>query len=77
MKLHPMCGHQGCVWCQGQVERAGADERAAIVAYFRRKANARYPTEAGEHRMSPAARGLLLLLADRIETGDHMKVEGE
>ena len=62
---------------RAEVERARADERAAIVAYFRRKANARYPTEAGEHRRSPAARGVLLLAADRIESGDHLKVEEE
>jgi hypothetical protein len=66
---------------RAEVERARAAERAAeraaIVAYLRESANAPHPIEAGERLLSPAARGLLLLLADRIETGDHMKVEGE
>lgn len=72
MKLHPVCGHEGCVWCQGQVERARADERAAIVAYLRERANAPHPIMAGERLLSPAARGLLWLMADHIETGEHL-----
>jgi hypothetical protein len=56
-------------------QRARAEERAAIVAWLRERANARHPTEAGERLLSPAGRGLLLLVADRIETGDHLKVK--
>ncbi len=114
MKLHPMCAHEGCVWCQGElvrlrvlgpdtearitveareiatdmlkpvvdswraeVERARERERAAIVAYLRERANAPHPTEAGERLLSPAGRGLLLLIADCIERGEHLKVEEE
>jgi hypothetical protein len=50
-------------------------ERAAIVAYLRERANAPHPTEAGERLLSPAGRGLLLLMADRIERGEHLKGE--
>lgn len=56
--------------------KAHAAERAAIVAYLRRRANAD-ETRQGLPVMSAAGRGLLLLMADRIERGDHFQVEGE
>jgi hypothetical protein len=65
---------------RAEVERARANERAAIVAYIRGRAGygpVADAIERGEHMLSPADRGLLLLMADRIESGDHLKVEGE
>ena len=59
-----------------EVERARADERAAIVAYLRGRAGygpVADAIERGEHMLSPAGRGLLLLVADRIERGDHLE----
>lgn len=53
---------------------ATAQERAAIVAYLRERANAD-ETRQGLPVMSPAGRGLLLLMADRIERDAHHDVE--
>jgi hypothetical protein len=50
-------------------------ERAAIVAYLRERASAPHPTEAGERLLSPVSRGLLRLMADRIERGEHIADE--
>ena len=47
-------------------------ERAAIVEYLRERANAEHPIEKGVPSLSPAGRGLLLLMADRIERGEHL-----
>lgn len=46
-------------------------ERAAIVAYLRARANAPHPIERGAPALSAPSRGLLLLMADRIERGEH------
>lgn len=53
---------------------ATAQECAAIVAYLRERANAD-ETRQGLPVMSPAGRGLLLLMADRIERGAHHDLE--
>jgi hypothetical protein len=52
-------------------------ERDSIVAYLRARANAEHPIERGVPSLSPAGRGLLLLMADRIELGEHLKQEDE
>ena len=52
-------------------EQAKEDERAAVVAYLRERADAPHPIERGAPALSPAGRGLLLLMADRIERGEH------
>ena len=52
-------------------------ERDSIVAYLRARANAEHPIERGIPSLSPAGRGLLLLMADRIELGEHLKQEDE
>jgi hypothetical protein len=52
--------------------QARADERAAVVAWLRDRANAPHPTERGVPSLSPAGRGLLNLMADRIEAGEHI-----
>jgi hypothetical protein len=81
---NPVCLEKGCQLQAYQtfpsvsvkyVPVAVPDERKAIVAYLRERANAPHPIEAGKRLLSPAGRGLLLLVADRIETGDHLKVE--
>lgn len=59
---------------KAEAERARQRERAAIVAYLRERANAD-ETRQGLPVMSPAGRGLLLLMADRIERGAHYDVE--
>lgn len=46
-------------------------ERDAIVAFLRARANASHPIERGAPSLSPAGRGLLLLMADAIERQDH------
>jgi hypothetical protein len=51
-------------------------ERAAVVAYLRKQANAPHPIERGVPSLSPAGRGLLLFHADRIERGEHRREEG-
>lgn len=48
-------------------------ERAAIVAFLRERANASHPIERGVPSLSPAGRGLLLLMADVIERGHHLE----
>lgn len=53
---------------------ATEQERAAIVAYLCQRANAG-ETRQGLPVMSPAGRGLLLLMADRIERGAHHGIE--
>jgi hypothetical protein len=50
-------------------------ERDSIVAYLRARANADHPIF--DKPLSPAGRGLLLLMADRIELGEHLKQEDE
>jgi len=50
-------------------------ERAAVVAYLRKQANAPHPIERGVPSLSPAGRGLLLFHADAIERGEHRKEE--
>ena len=57
------------------LENAAHEERAAVVAYFRKQANAPHPIERGVPSLSPAGRGLLLLHADRIERGEHRREE--
>lgn len=52
-------------------------ERDSIVAYLRARANAEHPIERGVPSLSPAGRGLLLLMADQIELGEHLKQEDE
>jgi hypothetical protein len=52
-------------------------ERATVVAYLRARANAPHPIERGIPSLSPAGRGLLLLMADQIEKGEHLKQENE
>ena len=52
-------------------------ERDSIVAYLRARANAEHPIERGIPSLSPAGRGLLLLMADQIELGEHLKQEDE
>lgn len=54
-----------------------ASERRAVVAYLRERANARHPTERGVPSLSPAGRGLINLMADRIERGEHIVSEEE
>ena len=56
-------------------EQAKEGERAAVVAYLRGCADAPHPTERGIPSLSPAGRGLLLLMADRIERGEHIADE--
>ena len=58
-------------------EQAKENERAAVVAYLRARANAPHPTEAGEPLLSAHSRGLLRLMADRIERGQHIINEEE
>lgn len=79
----PVCGGQcGPFICTqnvdrseiSEVERAREQERAAIVAYLRERANADEMRQ-GVPVMSPAGRGLLLLMADRIEREEHLKGE--
>jgi hypothetical protein len=50
-----------------EVER----ERARVVAFLRARANAEHPVERGVQALSPAGQGLLLLMASRIEAGEH------
>lgn len=60
---------------RAEVERARAEERAAIVAYLRGRAGygpVADAIEQGEHLLSPASRGLVWLMADWIETGEHL-----
>ncbi len=53
------------------LRREGAEqERARIVAFIRREANDMHPIETAEYNLSPAGRGLLLLMADQIERGE-------
>ena len=52
-------------------QRSRSAERAAIVAWLRERANAPHPIERGVPSLSPAGRGLLLLMADRIERSEH------
>ena len=56
-------------------EQAKEDERAAIVAYLRERADAPHPTERGAPSLSAPSRGLLHLMADRIERGEHIADE--
>jgi hypothetical protein len=58
-----------------EVERLRG-ERAAVVAYLRKQANAPHPIERGVPSLSPAGRGLLLFHADRFERGEHRREEG-
>ena len=51
--------------------RAVEAERAAVVKWLRESANA--VGSDGGRVLSPAGRGLLLLHADEIERGDHIK----
>lgn len=48
---------------------AAVGERAAAAAYLRAVADAPHPVEEGAPNLSPAGRGLLLWVADRIEAG--------
>lgn len=48
-------------------------ERDCIVAFLRSRANAPHPIERGVPSLSPAGRGLLLLMADKIERGEHLE----
>lgn len=82
---NPVCLEKGCQLQAYQtfpsvsvkyVPVAVPDERKAIVAYLRERANAD-ETRQGLPVMSPAGRGLLLLMADRIERGEHIKLEGK
>ena len=57
------------------LENAAHEERAAVVAYLRKQANAPHPIERGVPSLSPAGRGLLLLHADRFERGEHRREE--
>lgn len=57
-------------------EGVAEGERRATV-YLRERANAEHPIERGVPSLSPAGRGLLLLHADRIERGEHLKKEEE
>lgn len=59
---------------RAEVERMRERERAAIVAYLRERANAD-ETRQGMPVMSPAGRGLLVLMAERIERGAHHDIE--
>ena len=81
---NPVCLEKGCQLQAYQtfpsvsvkyVPVAVPDERKAIVKWLRERANAPHPIEAGERLLSPAGRGLLLLMADRIERGEHLKGE--
>jgi hypothetical protein len=58
-------------------EQATENERAAVVAWLRERANGPHRTEQGVSSLSPAGRGLLLLMADRIERGEHIADEEE
>lgn len=51
-------------------------DRASIVAFLRAKANAPHPSERGVPSLSPAGRGLLLLMADAIERGEDLDNTG-
>jgi hypothetical protein len=53
------------------MSRSDLDERAAIVAFLRQRANASHPVEAGQHALSFSGRGLLLLMASQIQAGAH------
>ena len=57
------------------LETAAHEERAAVVAYLRKQANAPHPIERGVPSLSPAGRGLLLFHADRCERGEHRRKE--
>ena len=57
------------------VDRLVQAERAAVVAWLRAEANEPHPIEAGERALSPSGRGLLLLAASRIESGEHRREE--
>lgn len=48
-------------------------DRASIVAFLRSRANSPHPIERGVPSLSPAGRGLLLLMADKIERGEHLE----
>lgn len=52
-------------------------EREQIVAYLRKRAEDISQQQRGIPSLSPAGRGLLLLMADRIEQGEHLKTEVE
>lgn len=80
---NPVCLEKGCQLQAYQtfpsvsvkyVPVAVPDERKVIVAYLRERANADEMRQ-GVPVMSPAGRGLLLLMADRIERGEHLKGE--
>jgi len=58
------------------IEKAIAQERAAVVAFIRAAANAPHPIERGAPMLSPSGRGLLLLHADAIDRGEHRREEG-
>lgn len=69
-------------WCEACLDgtvpapvRTAEDERAAVVRYLREAANAPHPSELGAPMLSPSGRGLLLLHADFIERGDHLRTE--
>lgn len=53
-----------------QAQRSRDAEREGIVAFLRARANAPHPIECGVPALSPAGRGLLLLMADKIERGE-------
>jgi hypothetical protein len=59
------------------VQRSRSAERAAVVAYLRERANAPHPIERGAPSLSAPSRGLLNLMADRIERGEHIVDEEE
>lgn len=52
-----------------------SEERAAVVAWLREVADVPHPIEHGAPMLPPAGRGLLLLLADCIERGEHRREE--
>ena len=58
------------------VAHAVAQERAAVVAFLRREANASHPSELDTPMLSPWVRRLLLLNANDIERGEHRRGEG-
>lgn len=63
-------------WTQKELRKKEGElreERSAIVLMPCECANAPHPIEHGAPSLSPAGRGLLLLHADLIERGEHLR----
>ena len=72
------CYEHYCDYCEDGTKYVPPPDRAQmerdrVVAYLRARANAPHPIERGIPSLSPAGKGLLLLMADQIERGEHLK----